>query len=239
VTSGPGTADRSRTLGPMPRVLVVEDDDAIAHALLRALERDGYEVVRAPGGGVALDLVNAERFDLVVLDLGLPDLDGVTVCRELRLLEPELPVLMLTARSDELDVIVGLDAGADDYVTKPFRMGELLARVRARVRQRAESSVTVGEVTVDVAAHRVWKGDDELDLSAKEFDLLAFLARHAGEAVTRERIMSEVWDEHWFGPTRTLDVHMSSLRRKLGDDATSDDQHITTVRGVGFRFERR
>jgi DNA-binding response OmpR family regulator len=219
----------------MPRVLVVEDDDAIARAVVRALEREGYEAVRTGTGAGALDLATEDRFDLVLLDLGLPDLDGVTVCEELHHLDRGLPVLMLTARSDELDVIVGLDAGADDYVTKPFRMGELLARVRARVR-RNDATTSAADVRVDLAARRAWIGDEELDLSAKEFDLLALLVREAGTVVTRERIMSEVWDEHWFGPTRTLDVHVSSLRRKLGDDGGG--QHITTVRGVGFRFER-
>jgi DNA-binding response OmpR family regulator len=176
-------------------------------------------------------------FDLVLLDLGLPDLDGVTVCRELRHLDGGLPVLMLTARDEELDVVIGLDAGADDYVTKPFRMDELLARVRACVRRQAETSLEVGDVRVDVAARRVWLRDCELELSAKEFELLALLVRSAGSVVSRERIMSEVWDAHWFGPTRTLDVHMSSLRRKLGDDGAAGG-HLTTVRGVGFRFER-
>jgi len=219
------------------RVLVVEDDDAIARALVRALERDEYDAVRVGTGGAALDLVTDDGFDLVLLDLGLPDLDGVTVCRELKAIDPTLPVVMLTARSDELDVIVGLDAGADDYVSKPFRMGELLARVRARMRERADGTLTAGDVTVDVTARRAWQRENELELSVKEFDLLSCLVRHAGAVVTRERIMSDVWDENWFGPTRTLDVHMSSLRKKLGDEVSSERQHITTVRGVGFRFE--
>jgi len=217
-------------------VLVVEDDDPIAAALVRALERDGHLVVRTAGGGQALDLVADTPFDLVLLDLGLPDLDGVSVCRELRHLDPGLPVLMLTARAEELDVVIGLDAGADDYVTKPFRMGELLARVRARVRRQTEASLSVGDVRVDVPARRAWQGERELDLAAKEFELLAVLVRNAGSVVSRERIMSEVWDTNWFGPTRTLDVHMSSLRRKLGGDPSARP-YLTTVRGVGFRFE--
>ncbi|MDQ6837896.1 MAG: response regulator transcription factor [Actinomycetota bacterium] len=221
----------------MPRVLVVEDDDPIALVLVRALERDGHVVVRTSAGGQALDLVADAPFDLVLLDLGLPDLDGVSVCRELRHLDPGLPVLMLTARSEELDVVVGLDAGADDYVTKPFRMAELLARVRARVRLHTEASLSVGDVRVDVSARRAWQGERELDLAAKEFELLAVLVRNAGSVVSRERIMSEVWDTNWFGPTRTLDVHMSSLRRKLAGDPAAR-QYLTTVRGVGFRFER-
>jgi len=218
-------------------VLVVEDDDPIALVLVRALERDGHLVVRTSAGGQALDLAAEAPFDLVLLDLGLPDLDGVSVCRELRHLDPGLPVLMLTARDEELDVVIGLDAGADDYVTKPFRMGELLARVRARVRLQTETSLSVHDIRVDVSARRAWQGERELDLAAKEFDLLAVLVRNAGSVVSRERIMGEVWDANWFGPTRTLDVHMSSLRRKLGGDPAAR-QYLTTVRGVGFRFER-
>ena len=133
-------------------------------------------------------------------------------------------------------MIVGLDAGADDYVAKPFRMGELLARVRARVRRLAESTVVVGDVRIDTGARRAWRGDHELDLAAKEFDLLAYLVRSAGSVVTRERLMSEVWDENWFGPTRTLDVHVSALRRQLDDDP-NEPRYITTLRGVGYRFE--
>ena len=215
---------------------MVEDDDPIMLALVRALERDGHATVRASTGGQALDLAANEQFDLVLLDLGLPDIDGVTVCRELRHLDAGLPVLMLTARDDEFDVVLGLDAGADDYVTKPFRMAELLARVRARVRRQADSSLAAGDVRVDVAARRAWRGPQELDLSAKEFDLLVLLVRNAGSVVVRERIMQEVWDANWFGSTRTLDVHVSSLRRKLGD-AAGDTQLLTTIRGVGFRFE--
>ncbi len=221
----------------MPRVLVVEDDEAIAHAVVRALRRDGHDAVRVGAGATALALVARESFDLVLLDLGLPDLDGLSVCRELRHLDPELPVLMLTACADELEVIVGLDAGADDYVTKPFRMGELLARVRARVRVRTGTTVSAGDVTIDVAGRRACRDGRRLELSVKEFDLLTLLVRRAGAVVTRETIMTEVWDENWFGPTRTLDVHMSALRRKLGDDA-SEPRCIATVRGVGFRFER-
>jgi DNA-binding response OmpR family regulator len=218
------------------RVLVIEDDDAIAEPLGRALQREGYDVVRTDTGAEALALAGA-GVDLVVLDLGLPDVDGVSVCRELRRLDVTLPIVMLTARSNELDVIVGLDAGADDYVAKPFRLGELLARIRARVRTHELATVRVQDVEIDESSRRVWHAGEEIDLAAKEFDLLAFLARHAGSVVTREEIMSTVWDEHWFGSTRTLDVHVSWLRKKLGDDAQTK-HYITTVRGVGFRFEK-
>jgi DNA-binding response OmpR family regulator len=220
----------------MARVLLVEDDGPIAEPLVRALRRDGHEATLASTGGDALEAARRSGFDLVVLDLGLPDVDGIDVCRQLRRLDHDLPIVILTARSEELDTIVGLDAGADDYVTKPFRVGELLARVRAQLRRRGESAVEAGDVRVDVAARRAWQGERELELTPKEFDLLALLVREAGTVVTRERIMERVWDEHWFGSTKTLDVHLSSLRRKLGDDPATP-RYISTVRGVGFRFE--
>jgi DNA-binding response OmpR family regulator len=220
----------------MARVLVVEDDEPIAEPLLRALGRDGHVVTWAPTGNEGLDAATAERFDLVILDLGLPDMDGIDLCRRLRRGDGDLPILVLTARSEELDTIVGLDAGADDYVTKPFRLGELLARVRAQLRRRGEDTVTAADVRVDTAARRAWRGDQELELTPKEFDLLALLVREVGTVVPRERIMERVWDEHWFGSTKTLDVHVSWLRRKLGDDPAAP-RYISTVRGVGFRFE--
>jgi DNA-binding response OmpR family regulator len=217
------------------RVLVIEDDTAIADPLVRALRREGYETVRCDAGAQALQVVS-DGIDLVVLDLGLPDVDGLSVCRELRRRDATLPIVMLTARSNELDVIVGLDAGADDYVTKPFRLGELLARIRARVRTQLLTNLRVLDVEIDESGRRAWRAGDELELTAKEFDLLALLLRRAGTVVTREEIMGSVWDEHWFGSTRTLDVHMSWLRKKLGEDAGAT-RYITTVRGVGFRFE--
>ncbi|MDQ1374306.1 MAG: hypothetical protein QOJ09_1644 [Actinomycetota bacterium] len=220
----------------MPRVLVVEDDEPIAEPLMRALRREGPEVTWVATGAKGLEAAKAAEFDLVILDLGLPDIDGIDVCRQLRRTAGEVPILVLTARSEELDAIVGLDAGADDYVTKPFRLGELLARVRAQLRRRADASLSAGDVRVDVAARRAWRADAELELTPKEFDLLALLVREAGTVVPRERIMERVWDEHWFGSTKTLDVHVSWLRRKLGDDPVSP-RYISTVRGVGFRFE--
>jgi DNA-binding response OmpR family regulator len=147
-----------------------------------------------------------------------------------------VPILMLTAQSEELDVVAGLDAGADDYVAKPFRLSELLARVRSLLRRTAPAELSAQAIRVDAAARRAWHGDEELELSPKEFDLLALLVAEAGRVVTRTRIMSEVWDENWFGSTKTLDMHISWLRRKLGDDAASP-KLLTTVRGVGFRFE--
>jgi DNA-binding response OmpR family regulator len=217
-------------------LLLVEDDASIAEPLVAALRREGHEVAWAPTGANGLASVGPE-VDLVLLDLGLPDVDGLEVCRQLRKRLPDLPVLMLTARAEEVDAVVGLDAGADDYVTKPFRLAELLARIRAALRRAPSPAVTsVQDVRIDHAARRAWRGDSELELSAKEFDLLALLAGDAGRAVTRDRIMREVWDEHWYGPTKTLDMHISWLRKKLGDDPAAP-RLITTLRGVGFRFE--
>jgi DNA-binding response OmpR family regulator len=222
----------------MAHLLLVEDDEAIAAPLGRALVRDGHGVESVSSGEAALERLALGGVELVVLDVGLPGIDGVEVCRQIRRTAPDLPVLMLTARSEELDAVLGLDAGADDYITKPFRLAELLARVRTNLRSAPDTGDLVeGRVRIDPAARQVWLDGSELSLSPKEFDLLELLARNAGTVVTRERIMEEVWDEHWFGSTKTLDVHVSWLRRKLGDDPASP-RCITTVRGVGFRFER-
>ena len=225
-----------------PPVLLVEDDDGIATPLAAALRGDGYAVVRVATGNDALR-VAAQGVAAVVLDLGLPDIDGVEVCRRLRDVAPGAPVLMLTARTSEADVVVGLDAGADDYVTKPFRLAELLARLRALLRRTAGEPgrsahrvVAAQDVRVDLDARRAWVGERELDLTPKEFDLLALLVTEAGTVVDRERIMRDVWDTNWFGSTKTLDMHVSWLRRKLGDDA-NHPRYLTTVRGVGLRFD--
>ncbi|WP_426562474.1 response regulator transcription factor [Angustibacter sp. McL0619] len=220
----------------MTRVLLAEDDASIAEPLARALRREGYEVdVRADGPSA---LAGArDGVDLVVLDLGLPGMDGLDVCRELRASGSEVPVLVLTARADEVDTVVGLDAGADDYVTKPFRLAELLARARALLRRGSHESEPSPRVRIDAEARQAFLDDDELQLTAKEFDLLRVLVREAGRVVPREQLMREVWDADWYGSTKTLDMHVSWLRRKLGDEA-GQPRFIATVRGVGFRFER-
>src|SRR5690554_2374133 len=222
----------------MTRIVLVEDDPTISEPLTRALGREGYEVEwHGTGqGGVGA----AASADLIILDLGLPDIDGVDVARRVRDRGLTVPILMLTARADEVDLVVGLDAGADDYVTKPFRLAELLARVRALLRRRTGMDST-GElkaqgVRIDVAAHRAFLGDQELQLSSKEFDLLHVLVAQAGSVVSREQLMRDVWGAEPHAPSKTLDMHVSWLRRKLGDDATSP-RYITTVRGMGFRFE--
>jgi DNA-binding response OmpR family regulator len=217
-------------------ILLIEDDDGIAAGLSRVLDSQGLRVRRLARGANALEAaVDAE---LVILDLGLPDMDGIDVCRKLRHARPELAILILSARDQELDIVAGLDAGADDYLVKPFRLSELLARVRAHLRRVADAApdtpaepLRAGAVRVDVGARRAWHDEEELSLRPKEFDLLALLVADAGRAVTRERIMREVWDTDWLGSTKTLDTHVLTLRRKLGDDA------ITTLRGIGYRFE--
>lgn len=218
---------------------MVEDDDAISGPLVRALEAHGYDVEHHATAAEVVDRVVAGGVDLVLLDLNLPDRDGLEVCRELRNAGSRVQVVMLTARGDELDLVVGLDAGADDYVSKPFRVAELLARVRARLREPAAVTAPptrAGEVVVDVAAHRAHLGERELDLTPTEFRLLTLLVAEAGRAVPRDEIMRTVWGPDWYGSSRTLDVHVSGLRRKLGDDP-AQPRMVTTVRGVGFRFE--
>jgi DNA-binding response OmpR family regulator len=224
----------------MKSLLLVEDDERISLPLVRMLQAEGFRVHHVEGGEEALVAVNDNAPDLVLLDLSLPDIDGLDVCRRLRATHPILPIVMLTARNEEVDVVVGLDAGADDYITKPFRVAELTARIRSRLRI-STSLLTidpnfVGSLRIDYAARRAWLHDEELVLAPREFDLLELFTRHEGETMRREYIMSEVWDENWWGSTRTLDTHVASLRRKLGD--TSDNpERIITVRGVGFRYE--
>lgn len=225
-------------------VLLVEDDPAIAQPLTRALQREGYEVRPAPTGGAAVAAFgeNGAEITLVILDLGLPDLDGLEVCRRIRAAGKDLPVLMLTARTDEADFVVGLDAGADDYVAKPFRMAELLARVRALLRRRVPALMEIGGVRVETGSRRVEVDGVEVTLSNKEFELLRVMMSRAGQVVTREEILSEVWNDPTMKTSKTLDMHMSWLRRKIArPDANGGDQRaeqrISTVRGVGFRFE--
>jgi two-component system response regulator RegX3 len=214
------------------RVLMVEDDDAIAEPLARGLEREGFEVARASTGNAAL---TASGYHVVLLDLGLPDVDGFEVCRRLRAAS-HVPIIVVTARGDEVDRVVGLELGADDYIVKPFGFRELVARIRAVTRRsqtRAddESASALGPLTVDRKTHRVTLDGEELALTPKEFDVLALLASDPGAVFTRTHILEEVWDAHWYGPTKTLDVHVAAVRKKLDDPGW-----IETVRGVGFRL---
>ncbi len=220
----------------MTRVLLAEDDPAISEPLARALRREGYDVDVRADGESALEASSMSP-DLVVLDLGLPRLDGLEVCRRMRSNGVSVPVLILTARADEVDTVVGLDAGADDYVTKPFRLAELLARARALLRRNTPESQPGSDVVrIDPDGRRAWFKDEELQLTAKEFAVLRVLVREEGKVVSREQLMREVWETAWVGSTKTLDMHISVLRRKLGDDATQP-RYISTVRGIGFRFD--
>lgn len=214
------------------RILLVEDDDAIAQPLASGLTRDGFEVQRVR---TAKEALAADPGDFVLLDLGLPDGDGADVCRSLRQ-RTGVPIIVVTARGDEIDRVVLLELGADDYVMKPFGFRELVARIRAVARRaspRADDGkpVRVGELEVDRRTRRARLAGVELTLTPKEFDLLAYLAAEPDAVHTRQSILEAVWDAHWYGPTKTLDVHVASLRKKLGDA-----RWIETVRGVGFRL---
>jgi DNA-binding response OmpR family regulator len=228
-------------------VLLVEDDGRISEPLIRVLRAEGFDVEHVAAGQSAIDSVSERRPDLLLLDLTLPDIDGLDVCRRVRFEHPDLPIIMLTARAEEMDVIVGLNAGADDYVAKPFRLAELVARIRARLRiaehahTAASGHLTGAGIELDTEARRCFVtggdgGRHEVDLTTKEFDLLELLMRQPGVTLKREAIMSTVWDENWWGSTRTLDTHTSTLRRKILDD-TDPPSKIVTVRGVGFRFD--
>ena len=224
----------------MTDVLLAEDDEAIAAPLSRALGREGYTVTVERTGPDALARALGGSFDLLILDLGLPGMDGLEVCRQIRASTAELAVLMLTARTDEVDFVVGLDAGADDYVSKPFRLAELMARVRALLRRRGHTAedtpIEVGGLRLEPAARRVLLDGTEISLANKEYELLKILLDHAGQVVSRETILREVWGDVELRGSKTLDMHMSWLRRKIGDEGPVAERRIATVRGVGFRI---
>lgn len=223
----------------MTEVLLAEDDEAIAAPLSRALGREGYTVTVEQTGPAALQRALDGNYDLLILDLGLPGMDGLEVCRQVRANSSELAVLMLTARTDEVDFVVGLDAGADDYVGKPFRLAELMARVRALLRRRGpgeDTPIEVGGIRLEPAARRVLVNGTEIGLANKEYELLKVLLDHAGQVVSRETILREVWGDAELRGSKTLDMHMSWLRRKIGDEGSVAERRIATVRGVGFRI---
>jgi len=226
------------------RLLLIEDDVTIGRALHAALAAHSYTVHWVQTGAEGVRTASEGIFDLALIDLGLPDIDGVEVCRRVRSAQPNCVLVILTARDEEIEVVVGLEAGADDYLTKPFRLAELLARIRAHLRRGAAGASTVlrvGGLEVDTAARRACLDGTELVLRAKEFDLIARLAAEPGTALSREALMADVWDENWFGSTKTLDVHVSALRRKLAaaaQECGGRAPEIVTLRGRGYRLER-
>jgi two-component system response regulator RegX3 len=223
-----------------PRVLVIENEESISEPLAEALEREGFAAEVAGTAAQGMEMFRTRSPELVLLDVMLPDGDGREVLRDIRAVS-RVPVVMLTARGEESDKIVGLELGADDYVTKPFSAKELVARMRAVLRRTAasppsqETSLELGGVAMDLNTRIVTHDGQPIELTLKEFELLRMLMEQAGRVITREDLIDEVWDTNWFGPTKTLDVHVSSLRKKLGDD-TASPRYIHTARGVGFRF---
>lgn len=224
---------------PMSKILIVEDDATVRETLALNLQAEGYEVHSATDGEAGLALARETKPDLIVLDIMLPKLDGLTVCRILRR-QSQVPIIMLTARGLETDKIVGLESGADDYIVKPFSLGEFLARVRAALRRGqseiAKSELVSGDLRVDLLSRRAYLGQKELVLAPREFDLLAVLMRHTGAVLTRDMLLARVWGDDYLGDTRTVDVHIRWLRQKIEEDP-SHPEHIITVRGAGYRFE--
>jgi DNA-binding response OmpR family regulator len=223
----------------MPSVLVVEDDKTVRETLALNLDSEGYKVYSAEDGEQGLEVARKKKPDLVVLDVMLPNLDGLTICRILRR-ESEVPIILLTARGTETDKIIGLETGADDYVVKPFSLGEFLARVRAALRRgRSPSPVTElssSDLRLDLVARRAFLGDDEIQLAPREFELLATLMRNSGAVLSRDLLLARVWGDDYPGDSRTVDVHIRWLRQKIEPDP-SNPERIVTVRGVGYRFE--
>jgi two-component system, OmpR family, response regulator RegX3 len=224
-----------------PTILLVEDERAITEPLAEALERDGLNAAVAGTAAEALEMAGSANPDLVLLDIGLPDGSGLDVCRELRK-QSQVPIIMLTARGSEADRVAGLELGADDYIVKPFSAREVIARVRAVLRRStaapsgdADEPITIGDLRLDTAKHEARLAGEPIELSRKEFELLRALMESSGSVLTREALIDEVWDMNWFGSTKTLDVHISGLRKKLDDDP-KEPRYIHTVRGVGFRF---
>ena len=219
-------------------VLIVEDEEDIAFPLVRTLEREGYDVLWVDSGQRALDELSSRPREVVILDLGLPDMDGLEVCRKLRESQFDGAIMIVTARAGELDRVVGLDYGADDYLAKPFGLAELQARVRALLRRTAapaSAGAPEGMLRIDVGARRAYAGDEEVPLTSKEFDVLSLLVANRDKVVSRGRLMADVWDENWYGSTKTLDVTIGRLRHKLESVGVTD--RVVAVRGVGFRLE--
>ncbi len=221
------------------KILIVEDDETLQQTLKYNLEVEGYSVVTASDGQAGLEMARNEPLDLIVLDIMLPGLDGLSICRILRR-ELDVPIIVLTARSSEVDKIIGLDSGADDYITKPFGLGELLARIRAALRRKPKNAspehFRAGDLALDLVGRKSYKGDKELNLSHKEFDLLAELMRNEGMVLSRDLLLTKIWGYDYHGGSRTVDVHVRWLREKI-EENPSKPQRITTVRSIGYRFE--
>lgn len=230
------------------KILVVDDEEHITELLRFNLEANGYTVIEAADGQTGIDLAKSEKPDLILLDLMLPVIDGVEVCRRLRLDEEteHLPIIMLTAKSDEIDKIIGLEMGADDYMTKPFSVRELLARIKAVLRRQRDAGgaheeeesgvITIGDITINEDKHEVRKRDEILDLTLKEFRLLSLLARNKGKVLSRNFLLDEIWGYDYFGEIRTVDVHIRHLRKKIEDD-DKNPEYIETIRGVGYKIK--
>ena len=227
------------------RILLVEDDTTIGTLLTASLRSHAYEVTWERTGAGALARAARSPVDLILLDLGLPDLEGTEVCRRLRRAQPVCVIVILTARSAEMDVVLGLDSGADDFLVKPVRVGELQARLRAHLRRTEVGAATpevrrLGDLVIDARRRRVTVAGQELHLRPKEFDLLARLAAEPDVALRRETLMSDVWDARWFGSTKTLDVHVAALRRRIAETTAAAGAvvpRIVTIRGHGYRLE--
>ncbi|MHB8573487.1 MAG: response regulator [Candidatus Dormibacteria bacterium] len=224
------------------KILVVDDEPMIRKAIKLACEKEGYEIVEAENGTDALKAVEADKPNLVLLDLMLPDISGFDVCRDIRKADPRVPIIILSAKTEEIDIVVGLEIGADDYITKPFRARELLARIAAHLRKaRSEPVGPSGgrldfkELSINLNERRVFRDDEEIELTHTEFDLLSFLASNAGKVLSREKILNHVWGYEYPIETRVIDVHIRNLRRKIEHDA-SHPFYILAVPGVGYRF---
>lgn len=226
------------------KILVVDDEEHIIELIRFNLETNGYCVIEANDGNEALKKVKEEKPDLVILDLMLPSIDGIEICKILRKDKEteKLPIIMLTAKSEEIDMIIGLEIGADDYITKPFSVRELLARIKAVLRrtqerqERRENVIKIGDITIDVEKHEVTKKGKKIDLTLKEFELLRILSEKRGNVLTRNYLLDEIWGYDYFGDTRTVDVHIRHLRRKIEDD-DKNPQYIQTIRGIGYKIK--
>ncbi|MEA2646939.1 MAG: two-component system, OmpR family, alkaline phosphatase synthesis response regulator PhoP [Chloroflexota bacterium] len=223
------------------RVLIIEDEAVIRKAIRMACEKEGYDVIEADSGTEGLRQVDSGRPDLILLDLMLPDISGFDVCREIRKSGSRVPIVILSAKTEEIDIVVGLEIGADDYITKPFRARELLARIAAHLRRSrqeehgADGRLSFRDLAINLNERRVFRGDDEVELTHTEFDLLAFLASNAGKVLSREKILNHVWGYEYPIETRVIDVHVRNLRRKIEEDP-GRPYFILAVPGIGYRF---